>query len=116
MKKYYHIIDSDDFGVVLNYRQRILTPALTVYYHKNTLDHLRVGISVSKKVGKAHLRVRIRRQVRAMFDLYDSYDKAFDIVVIVRKEFIGMDFHTIYADLSTALDRFLKEEPNEDKN
>lgn len=35
-----------------------------IYYLKNDIGHARIGISVSKKLGKAVIRNKIKRQVR----------------------------------------------------
>ena len=59
----------------------------------NERGYTRVGISVSKKLGNAVVRSRIKRQIRAICDSVIQYDKqALDIVIIARNEFLGKKF------------------------
>ncbi|HOZ02302.1 MAG TPA: ribonuclease P protein component [Bacilli bacterium] len=66
-----------------------------VHIAQNNLPYMRVGISVSSKVGNAVVRNRIKRQVRAMADSMFDYNKAsFDLVIIVKKNFLDNDYQT----------------------
>ncbi len=55
-----------DFDLVFNKGVRLYSKTLTLLYLKN--DSLKFGISVSKKHGKAVLRNRIKRLLRAAFN------------------------------------------------
>jgi ribonuclease P protein component len=58
---------------------------ITLYTLQNYIDKNRLGITVSKKVGKSVKRNRIRRLVRENYRLYeDQIKKSFDIVFVVR--------------------------------
>lgn len=57
-----------DFDLVFNKGSRIYSKTLTLIYLKK--DSLKFGISVSKKHGKAVLRNRIKRLLRAVFNNY----------------------------------------------
>ena len=66
---------------------------LVLYARKNRLGANRVGITVSKKLGKAHIRNRIRRRVREVYRLNeDSFRPGWDIVVVVRGKAIDASF------------------------
>ena len=66
---------------------------LVLYARKNRLGQNRVGITVSKKLGKAHIRNRIRRRVREVYRLNeDSFRPGWDIVVVVRGKAIDASF------------------------
>jgi ribonuclease P protein component len=59
---------------------------LVVYVHPNRTGARRVGITTSRKVGKAVVRNRMRRLVREnMRLLYPSLPAGRDIVVVARK-------------------------------
>ena len=67
---------------------------------ENEESEIRVGISVSKKVGNSVVRHRIARVVREAFRLYGSmFNSGLDIVVVVRR---GADMCR-YADIESAL-------------
>lgn len=68
------------------------TPYL-IHYKSNELSTCRVGLSVSKRIGNAVTRNRVKRQVRAMCDsLIDYSSHTFDIVIIVKSEFLNLTF------------------------
>lgn len=56
---------------------------------KNQIGHGRVGISVSKKLGNAVTRNKIKRQLRMMIQECFHFDEEVDYIVIVRKNFLN---------------------------
>ena len=66
---------------------------LVLYARKNRLGINRVGITVSKKLGKAHIRNRVRRRVREVYRLNeDKFQPGWDIVVVVRGKAVEAPF------------------------
>ena len=66
---------------------------LVLYARRNRLGQNRVGITVSKKLGKAHIRNRIRRRVREVYRLNEAaFRPGWDIVVVVRGKAIDASF------------------------
>ena len=64
-----------------------------LYARKNRLDTNRVGITVSKKLGKAHIRNRVRRRIREIYRLNeDRFQPGWDIVVVARAKSVDADF------------------------
>lgn len=64
-------------------------PLLVTYMVKNNLGKVRVGITTSKKVGKANKRNRARRLIRqAYINLKDDYNfnLGYDIVFVARQK------------------------------
>ena len=58
---------------------------LVLYARKNRSDCNRVGVTVSKKLGKAHIRNRIRRRIREVYRLNEEkFQSGWDIVVVAR--------------------------------
>jgi len=56
-----------------------------MYVAKNTMGHNRVGLSVSKRVGNAVSRNRVRRIIKESFRLSaDRANQGFDIVIVAR--------------------------------
>lgn len=116
MKKQYRIKKSQDFKSVLDYRHLAgKNESVSVYFAPNQIGHARVGISVSKKIGNAVLRARIRRQVRAMINLLDILSVPSDIVIIVRKGFPQKNFHDNLSLLTSACSRLLPKAHEEKK-
>ena len=66
---------------------------LVLYARKNRTDTNRAGITVSKKLGKAHIRNRVRRRLREVYRLHeDQFQPGWDIVVVARTKAIDAPF------------------------
>lgn len=73
---------------------------LVLYYRKNNLKVNRLGVTVSKKVGKAVVRNRVRRLIKESYRLGEASVKSgFDIVVVSRVRTACADFGTVRAEL-----------------
>ena len=66
---------------------------LVLYARKNRTEGNRVGITVSKKLGKAHIRNRTRRRLREVYRLNeDKFQTGWDIVVVARSKAVDAPF------------------------
>ena len=66
---------------------------LVLYVRKNRSQTNRVGITVSKKLGKAHVRNHVRRRLREIYRLNEEkFLPGWDIVVVARSRCISADF------------------------
>ena len=66
---------------------------LVLYARKNRTDSNRVGITVSKKLGKAHIRNRTRRRIREVYRLNEeAFLPGWDIVVVARSKAVDAEF------------------------
>ncbi len=71
-------------------------PYLVLYARRNREGLNRVGITVSKKLGKAHIRNRIRRRLREIYRLNeDKFLPGWDIVLVGRGRALDADFETM---------------------
>ena len=69
---------------------------LVLYARRNRTGENRVGITVSKKLGKANVRNRIRRRLREVYRLNEEkFLPGWDIVVVARSRAIGTDFREL---------------------
>ena len=88
---------------------------LVLYARKNRLDHNRVGITVSKKLGKAHIRNRVRRRFREVYRLNEeTFLPGWDIVIVARSRAIDADFAKLTAAYLQLADKagILKADPS----
>ena len=69
---------------------------LVLYARKNRSDCNRVGITVSKKLGKAHIRNRTRRRIREVYRLNEEkFQHGWDIVVVARTKAVDATFEKL---------------------
>lgn len=93
MKVINRIKANEDFALTIKNGRSLKSQSFTIHYFKTNNNRIRVGISVSKKLGRAVLRNRIKRQIRAMCDsILDYKSNSFDIVVIAKNGFLDKEF------------------------
>ena len=104
MKKEYRVKKSQDFDNIIRKKQSFANRQFVIYYQENKLDHMRLGISVSKKLGKAHERNKLKRYVRESFKTRKDFLKNYDIIIIVRPAAKGLSF----LEVGSSIDHVLK--------
>lgn len=70
----------------------------------NNLDVSRIGFSVTKEMGKATVRNRIKRLLKEIMRLLDI-EQGWDIVLIARNNIVTADYGTLTARAIKLLDR-----------
>ena len=69
---------------------------LVLYARPNRTDTNRVGITVSKKLGHAVVRNRVRRRIREVYRLNEEkFSPGWDIVVVARTKAVHGDFSAL---------------------
>ena len=93
MKVINRIKANEEFVLTVRKGKTFKTPSYVVHYLKTERNICRIGISVSKKIGNAVTRNRVKRQIRAMCNSLINYsDYTFDIVIVAREQFLNVDF------------------------
>ena len=87
---------------------------LVLYARKNRTLTNRVGITVSKKLGKAHIRNRVRRRLREIYRLNEEQIRpGMDIVVVARVRAASATYRQLedsFLKLARKLELLKKEE------
>jgi ribonuclease P protein component len=79
------ITGNRDFQRIYRRGKSCVSPGLVTYVLKNKNNNLRIGITTSKKVGKAVKRNRSRRLIRAAFsNLNVDRNQSFDVIFVAR--------------------------------
>ncbi|MBM7095364.1 MULTISPECIES: ribonuclease P protein component [Alteribacter] len=107
MKKRYRLKKNQDFQLVFKGGFSVANRQFVVYQKKTQEnDHFRVGLSVSKKVGNAVTRNRVKRLIREVIrEVEPQMKKQQDYVIIARKPTAEMNFHEVRKSLLHVLKR-----------
>lgn len=105
MKKQFRIKKDEDFQEIFQRGQSTANRQFVVYVlNRPEQPHFRIGLSVSKKIGNAVMRNRIKRLIRqVLFEFSDTLKIAKDIVIIARKPTAEMDYHDVKSSLEHVL-------------
>ena len=97
MKKEFRIKKSDEIELVMKKGFSKANRTFIVYKMKNPLiNQYRVAISAPKKLGKAVVRNKVKRQIRAILQQNESLLKdGYDYFIIARPDILAIDFVTI---------------------
>lgn len=111
MKKDYRIKKNEEFSSIISQKDTYASKCFVVYCSNKKLQHARVGISVSKKLGNAVVRNKIKRQVRMMIhNILDFDDYSKDIIVIVRASYLDNKFEDNQNDLEKVIKKAIIKE------
>lgn len=105
MKKEYRVRKNEEFNAIIAKRRSVASGRFVIYSRKKELEHCRVGISVSKKLGNAVERNKIKRQVRMMIqETVDFENCPKDLIVIIRPKYK----ENAYLDNRNDLEKLIK--------
>ena len=97
MRKSYRVKKEQEFQKVFHHGNSVANRQFVVYQiDKSNQSHFRVGISVSKKLGNAVVRNRIKRLIRSVLtELKPQLQSEIDFIVIARKPVVSMNYQEI---------------------
>lgn len=100
MKKRYRIKKEKDFQLVFKKGKSYANRQFVIYLKDHPeVTHLRLGISVSKRLGNAVKRNKIKRRVRSFFQHHQDALIPREYVVIARNPVSNMDYHQMEKSL-----------------
>jgi len=89
-----------DFQRLYKRGGKAVSKNLIIYYRKNQEQGHRVGITVSKKVGSAVVRNKVKRRIKECFRKVEGkIPKPHDIVIVARPRCAESEFSDILKDL-----------------
>ena len=94
MQKKYRLKNNEDFNRVYRQGNSVANRQFVLYWlYREDVQHIRLGVSTSKKLGKAVVRNKVRRLVKEVIRLLlPSLEPHFDIVIIARYASVGLGF------------------------
>lgn len=101
MKKEYRLKRNEDFQKVISKKKFVSNDFYTIYYKKSDFEYIRVGVSVSKKIGNSVIRHKVKRQINEMIRNICNIDFPYDIIIVARSKYLDNDFNKNYLSLET---------------
>lgn len=107
MNKDRRIKKNKEFQEVFKKGESFANRQFVVYVlKKQEQEHFRIGLSVSKKIGNAVTRNRVKRYIRQVFlELQERIEVGNDYIIVARKPTSEMDFHETKSSLTHVLKR-----------
>jgi ribonuclease P protein component len=106
------------FQNIYEYGKTKVDRYLVIRLIANNLEISRFGLSVSKRLGKAVVRNRIRRLLKEIIREI-PVKTGFDIVIIARNNAVGLDYHQLKKSVTGLLEKYniiLHNEKNSSEN
>ena len=100
LRKSFRVKKEKDFNAIFKEGESVANRRFVIYRLANSQEHIRVGLSVSKKLGNAVMRNQIKRRIRHILinhgnELVDNID----FIVIARKGVENLDYAELEKNL-----------------
>ncbi|KKK73422.1 hypothetical protein LCGC14_2893990, partial [marine sediment metagenome] len=93
LRKNEHLRKNSDFRRVYSKGKSCADHFVVLFVLPNDLEGNRIGLSVSKKIGKAVKRNRVKRLFREVYRLNkDKLIQGIDLICLARKDAVKLDF------------------------
>ncbi len=93
------LLKKNEFDTVFSEGVRVHTRRFVFVVRENPRGHDRLGLIVSKKVGNAVARNRVKRCLRESFRQKPTHQKSLEIVVIAKREAASSGYTSFVDDL-----------------
>ncbi len=103
MNKKYIIRKNEEISKIMKNCIKKNSEYFVFYFRKSTNNYNRYCISISKKIGKAHIRNYYKRVIKDIL-MKKKFNKSCDCVIIVRKAVTYASYDSIMADLTKIME------------
>lgn len=109
MEKQFSLRKNEDFQRVYKKSRHFYNRDFTILIKNNGVNRPRIGFSISKKIGKANQRNKLKRRLRSI--VYNNYRNInnVDIVIIPKKHTTDFTYEKLKSSLGHCLNKAFKE-------
>jgi len=108
MQRKYRLKKNYQFKYIYNKGKSVSCSDLVLYYAKNNTKRIKIGFSVSKKIGKATVRNQIKRRLReAVRTNIELFNSSYNYIFVARNQILD----STYQDIVDSI-KYLLEEAN----
>lgn len=117
MKKVNIIKENVEFNRIINSINPYKSRNFIIYLEEIEENNYKFGISVGKKIGKAVVRNKLKRQIRNIIDK-NSYQKNFKCIIILKKSVLNINYNEMEEEINYLFKKLklIKEKENEKNN
>ena len=100
MKKKEMIKEERDFNAIIKNSPFIKNKAFVIYIRKKKMEVPHFGLAISKKVGNAVCRNKLKRRVRAIIDeAKESFPNSRDYIIMIKRSCADLSFQEMRRNL-----------------
>lgn len=107
MKKINIIKEKKDFDRAFKTRNQFNSKYTYIYTYDSNLKYYRFGICVSKKIGNAVIRNRVKRRIKDIIDKSKLQFISKDYIIVVKKSINDAKYEEIREDLINAFQNII---------
>ena len=99
MNKEKIIKNSETYSKIISSGESIKNKYFSVYYQKSDNDN-KYGITIPKKVGKAHIRNKLKRQTKNIIMTNEiNIQKKYNYVIIIKEATLSLSYNDMACEL-----------------
>lgn len=104
MKKINIVKERKDFDMAFKKKNQLKSKYFYLYINENDYNHYRFGICVSKKLGKAYQRNKLKRRIKDIIDKSKLHFSSKDYIIVLKHN----SKDALYIELKDDLENLLK--------
>lgn len=93
LNKKHRLTKRKEFGYIYKLGKRVHVGELSLIFIPTKLENARFGFVVSKKVGKAHERNKVKRQLSEIVRLnIDKFNSSYNYIFVTKPEIVNLNY------------------------
>ena len=86
--------------------KKVVSDCIVFHYYRNRTKETHLGITVSKTVGKAHIRNRAKRLIRAAYaECMPKTERGYNIIIAARTKMARADFKSVLCAMKYCIEK-----------